>query len=250
MPASPSERAGRSRTGENRSEAWSFDAVARRVPFLAALSAAELDRVRPCAVLRRLGPGQKVWHEDDAPGEFVFVVEGHVKLARAADSGREVILHTCGVGTLLCGSAVGTGGRYCCGAATLEATTLVAVPRCALLDLVDRNPPAARAFLDEAARREVALTSRIEELSAGHVERRVAALLVRLLEQAGLVEDGGVRIPLTFSRQDLADLCGTTVETVIRTMSRLRRGGIVQTVEGGFLVRDAERLEALARGRG
>jgi hypothetical protein len=54
---------------------------------------------------------------------------------------------------------------------------------------------------------------------------------------------------LTFSRQDLADLCGTTVETAIRTMSRLSRRGIVQTAPTGFLVRDVQRLGALAQGR-
>ena len=106
-------------------------------------------------------------------------------------------------------------------------------------------------MLDEAARREQGLTRRIEELSSGHVDRRVATLLLRLAEQIGVPHESGTGtwIPIALSRQDLADLCGTTLETAIRTMTRLAREGLVQSAGKGFVVADAARLADLAQGR-
>jgi CRP-like cAMP-binding protein len=119
-----------------------------------------------------------------------------------------------------------------------------------VLELLERSPAASLALLQEAARREHALTRRIEELSSGHVERRVAALLARLAEQVGVERPGeGLWLPIVLSRQDLADLCGTTVETAIRTMTRLGRDGLVRSAERGFLIRDLDRLRELAQGR-
>jgi CRP/FNR family transcriptional regulator len=82
------------------------------------------------------------------------------------------------------------------------------------------------------------------------VQQRVCALLLRLVEQAGTpLPEGQTRIALKLSRQDLADLCGTTLESAIRIMTRLSREGTVRTTASGFVVRDRLKLEALARGR-
>ncbi len=99
------------------------------------------------------------------------------------------------------------------------------------------------------------LGGRIGELSSGQVERRVVTLLLRLAEQVGAPRpDGSVWIPLSLSRQDLADLCATTLESAIRCMSKLARQGLVKSVARGFVVPSRSRLEALlhspARARG
>jgi hypothetical protein len=114
-----------------------------------------------------------------------------------------------------------------------------------------RSPPptGGGAFLREVTGREMSLTQRVEELSSGQVERRIAMLLARLADQLGSERPGeGTFIPVRLSRQDLADLCGTTIETAIRVMTRLAREGVVQTVPRGFVVTCPERLARLARG--
>jgi CRP/FNR family transcriptional regulator len=81
------------------------------------------------------------------------------------------------------------------------------------------------------------------------VEYRIAHLLLKLADRIG--EDslaGGITIPIVLSRQDIADLVGTTVETAIRVMSRWRKMGIVVNDKRGILIRDRETLEDLASG--
>jgi CRP/FNR family transcriptional regulator len=196
-------------------------------------------------------PNQPVWREEETSHELLLLVAGRVKLTRATEAGRDIIVHACAPGEVLCAGLPCAGGRYCCTATVLhEPAEVLALPRRGLSEWLERSPTLARALLQEASRREKTLVQRIEELSAGHVERRVAALLTRLAEQVGVERPGeGLWLPIALSRQDLADMCGTTLETAIRTMTRLARAGLVRTAPSGFWITDGTRLAALARGR-
>ena len=86
-------------------------------------------------------------------------------------------------------------------------------------------------------------------LNVGGTGLRIATLLLRLTDQLGVARDGdGTWIPVQLSRQDLADLCGTTIETAIRVMTRLGREGIVRSAARGFVIADRAGLERTARG--
>lgn len=92
----------------------------------------------------------------------------------------------------------------------------------------------------------VVLTNRLAERTGGRVETRFARLFLEMSDDMGCPQGGGVFIPMALSRQDLADLLGTTVETSIRIMSRWGKQGIVQTEREGFLIADRPALESLA----
>jgi CRP-like cAMP-binding protein len=81
------------------------------------------------------------------------------------------------------------------------------------------------------------------------VESRFAALFLDLAAKLGRPASKGVGIALVLSRQELADLTGTTLETAIRIMTRWGREELVATCREGFLLRDRSRLEALSWGR-
>ena len=231
--------------------ALDFDKAVQRVPFLRALSGTQLDRLRPCSRLRRVGRGQRVWLEGDPTAEFTFLLQGRAKLVKAGQAGRDAIIDLCSSGDLLCSSAVSCSAPYCCSATALdEAVDVLAIPRRDVLDVLERIPEASRAFVHEIGRREMRLVRRIGQLSSGQLERRLATLLLQLAEESGLPEgERRVRIPLALKRQDLADLCSARLETTIRAMRRLGRRRIVRSLAGGFLV-DRAALERIARGDG
>ena len=78
------------------------------------------------------------------------------------------------------------------------------------------------------------------------MEPRLARLLLRLADEIGQPERGGVFIPLALSRQELADMTGTTIETCIRVMSKWDKEATVHTEKDGFVVIDIPTLQALA----
>ncbi len=228
-----------------------FPEAVELVPFLRALAPADLEALRPYARCRTVVRGQRLWGEGDPTEEFTFLAQGRAKLVKASEAGREVIVEMSAPGELLCSSAVCAFTPYCCSALAFEGdAVVVTVPRRDLLGLLERSSGASRAFLREVTGREARLARRVEELAGGQVERRVAMLLLRLAEQTGRpAEDGaGTLIPIQFSRQDLADLVGTTLETAIRVMTRFGREGVVDTLGRGLRVRDRCQLEQIARG--
>jgi CRP-like cAMP-binding protein len=226
-----------------------FRVLAQAIPFLRALPEADLERLRPYALCRRVHRGDRIWAEGDPTGEFTFLAQGHVKMVKAGETGREVIMELSHPGELLCANAVCNFAPYCCSSVAHEdAVDVVVIPRRDVLELIERSPTASRAFLREVTARGMGLGRRIEELASGQVERRIATLLLRLADQVGVVREDGTWISLALSRQDLADLCGTTVETAIRTMSRLSREAVVRTAARGFVVQDRSALEAVAHG--
>src|SRR5689334_11172966 len=88
------------------------------------------------------------------------------------------------------------------------------------------------------------------ELTGGRIEPRFARLFLKLATEMGRPERGGVFVSLALSRQELADMTGTTIETCIRIMSRWNTGGIVRTDKDGFVLVNRPALEQLALERG
>ena len=91
------------------------------------------------------------------------------------------------------------------------------------------------------------LTSRLAELAGAKVEERLARYLLRKGEEIGESGHGGLFIPLGLSRQELADMTGTTIETAIRVMSRWAKQDVVATRDDGFVLLDRPRLVEIAR---
>jgi CRP/FNR family transcriptional regulator len=226
------------------------DSAFDRVPFVRALTRADRLSLLPHTRVKTLEPGDACWTEGQTPEEFAFVIGGRIKMVKSSETGRETILEMGEAGDLLCGSAVFCFAPHCCASLALErGTQVLLVPRRQVLDLVERNPSAGRALMREITSRGLAMCKRVEELAAGQVDRRIALLLLKLADRAGVGQPDGatIAVPVRLTRQDIADLCGTTVETSIRVMSRLRKSGLVETTARGFVIRDRRGLEETAR---
>ena len=89
---------------------------------------------------------------------------------------------------------------------------------------------------------------KMNALAGERVERRLAHILLKLADRTGRREPEGTLITIPLSRQDLADMAGTTLETAIRIMSRFNLSGMVKTLKGGYLLLlDEEQLRQLAK---
>jgi CRP/FNR family transcriptional regulator, nitrogen oxide reductase regulator len=114
--------------------------------------------------------------------------------------------------------------------------------------LLEKHPTLVRGFMLGLTQRIVELTRRIPEVAGGRVETRFAHLFLKLADKMGRTGAEGTVIPLVLSRQDLADLTGTTIETAIRIMSRWGKEGLVKTEKDGFVLVDRSAVEKLALG--
>jgi CRP-like cAMP-binding protein len=192
---------------------------------------------------------ETVWNEGDTCHNLYFVVSGRVKIIKHSETGKDVIIEIYGPRDAIGATSMLVGGTYTTTAVCLAPTTLLSVPRGQILDLLASVPGMALRSLKGMARRQRMLMQKIKELAAGGVEYRIAHLLLKLADRVGVRGAGDeITIPILLSRQDIADLVGTTVETAIRVMSRWRKMGIVTNDKRGILIKDRETLEDLAAG--
>ena len=162
-------------------------------------------------------------------------------------SGRDLILEVFGPGDPLGAVAAYMDRPFPASAMALEDTTCVIIPRQAFFRLIETNPSLVRGLLLGLTTRLVELTNRLVELTGGRIEPRFARLFLKLASEMGRAERGGTFIPLALSRQELADMTGTTIETCIRIMSRWNKEAVVRTEPDGFVVLGRGDLERLSQ---
>jgi CRP/FNR family transcriptional regulator len=190
--------------------------------------------------------GDEVFQEGDEPHVFVTIVEGRVKIYKRLASGKDLILQIFGVGDPLGAVAVYEGRPYPASAQAMEPTTCLLLPRQAFFSLLEQSPLLVRGVLSGLTLRLIELTERLTELTGSGVEARLARLFVKLGEQFGQERPGGVFVPFPLSRQELADMTGTTIETCIRIMSRWGQDEVLATERDGFLLMNRRVLEELS----
>ena len=221
-------------------DALRFSAIFRRL--------APDDRARIAAVasMRDFDKGALLFSEGDPPDFLYVVVTGRVKVFKTTARGSDVILELFGPGDAVGAVAIYESRPYPASAIALELTTCMLVPRQAFFTLLENHPTLVRGLLVGLTHRLVELTNRLTELSGGRIEARLARFFLKLAGDIGQKRPDGVFIALTLSRQEIADMIGTTIETTIRIMSRWGKQDIVRTEKDGFLVVDRAALEALS----
>lgn len=190
--------------------------------------------------------GDAIFSEGDPSDAFYTITGGRVKVFKMLPSGKEVILEIFGAGDPLGAIAAYEGRPFPATAMAMEDTTCLILPRGAFFALLEQHPSLVRGLLYGMTQRLIELTNRLAELSTGRVEARLARLFLKLAENSGRGERGGIFVPLVLSRQELADMTGTTIETCIRIMSRWGKQEVLLTEKDGFLVKDRDTLEAAA----
>jgi CRP/FNR family transcriptional regulator len=223
-----------------------IDEALRRNPIFRRLTPEDRQRIAAVATLRDYDKGAVLFSEGDEPAFLYTVVTGRMKVFKTTPRGTDVILEIFGSGDPVGAVAVYEARPYPASAVAIEPTTCLLIPRQAFFSLLEHHPTLVRGLLVGLTHRLVELTNRLTELSGGRIEGRLARFFLKLAQDMGQRRDEGTFIPLALSRQELADMIGTTIETSIRIMSRWSKENLVRTEKDGFLVLDRSALEAVA----
>jgi CRP/FNR family transcriptional regulator len=218
----------------------------RTTPIFSRLSPADRQSIAAVSTVKQFARGDTIFEQDSPSAAFYAITSGRVKIFKLMPSGKDLILEVFGPGDPLGAVAAYMDRPFPATASALEDTTCVVIPRPAFFQLLEKNPSLVRGLLLGLTTRLVELTHRLAELSGGRIEPRFARLFLKLADQMGRSDRGGTFIPLGLSRQELADMTGTTIETCIRIMSRWGKQDLVRTEKDGFVIVDRKGLEALA----
>ncbi len=189
-----------------------------------------------------------IFMEGDPAAWFCVVKSGRVKILRQSRAGKDVVLELLGPGEPFGGVAVMERRPYPASAQATEASVILKVPSEPIISLATRYPSIIKEMALMIGRRLRDAHDSVKSLASDPVEARLAATLVRLAEREGTRSARGVTLPFQLTRQSLADMTGTTVETTIRIVSRWIKDGMVAEDSNHLVLRDLEGLRELAEG--
>lgn len=221
----------------NKSTAKAIEEFLRGIPYLSSLSGGDLARIRSLLAERHYAKGDYIFLEGDRAEWCGFIFEGQVKLVKHSDAGKDLMLDLLGPGSILGIECLFSEQECIASAQAMEPTTVLLLAAQDMHAILQAYPVVFLAITRELSRRLEDAYRMMRSLALERVERRVALNLVKLAGKIGIMRpDGSILIDLPLSRQDIADMSGTTIETAIRTMSKFQKEGLVDSEDGKILL--------------
>lgn len=187
-----------------------------------------------------------IFYQDD-PAERVYVLlSGRVKLTQLSNDGQQVIMRVITPGLMFAAIGIVEGAIYPVSAQAAADSVALHWTQERMLELIERYPALALRALRVMSTQVREFQDRYRELATERVERRLARAVLRLATQTGRKTEDGVLLDLTLSRQDLAEMSGTTLFTVSRILSQWESKGLVQTGRERILIRFPHGLVSIA----
>jgi CRP/FNR family transcriptional regulator, nitrogen oxide reductase regulator len=218
------------------------------LPMFAGLTPAEQDELLREARSTRYPKGTAVFDQGMEADRFYILLHGHLRVEKTTPQGQQSVVRYVSAGELFGVAQAMNLTHYPATAVAAVDSIALAWPSSSWNRLIAKYPSLASSALQTVGSRLQDTQARVLEMSNEQVEQRVAHALLRLAKQAGRKVDAGVEIDFPISRQDVAEMTGTTLHTVSRILSAWEQQGLVEGGRQRIVLRDARRLHGLAEG--
>lgn len=205
-----------------------------------------LEEARAGSFRKRLSKGEVLFHQGDPVSDVYVVVVGRLRVTQNTPNGAQVIIRYLGPGEIAGYTALSGAPEYPGTVTALDDAHLIGWSKATIQQLMERHPRVAMNAVALLGARYHEMQVRLRELSTENVERRIAHTILRLASQAGRRTAQGVEIAFPLSRQDLAEMAGTTLHTVSRTLSAWEEQGVVDSGRRRVVVCKPHELTAIA----
>jgi CRP-like cAMP-binding protein len=226
-----------------------FESTIRQVAILKAASDEDVRVIAQMGIQRSIEEGAFFFMQGD-PAEYLYIMlSGRAKLCQIAADGQQVNLRTLNPNQLFGAvGAVDANATYPACAQALEDSSAIAIRSADFRILLEQRPHLSFGMMKLMTGYIQEMQNRYRESVTEKVEQRIARVLLRLAGQSGKRVDEGVVIELSFSRQDLAEMAGTTLYTVSRILSAWERQGLIATGRERITLTNPHAVMRLAEG--
>lgn len=195
----------------------------RAIPLFGRVSETDLEELATHLIERRF-PKNATVVEEGLPGDYMYVIrEGRAKVTKASEDGREKIMNFLEAGAFFGDMALLGDETRSASVKTLEESTLLALSRRDFIDLLRQSPDLALSVIEELANRLRETNEQARSLSFQGVEERTRNLFERIAREDD--STGGLRMTPALTHQQIADMVGTSRETVTRAIKQLKGSG-------------------------
>ena len=223
--------------------------ILKKSLFFSSLSESSLKEISRFFSEEKYQRDDYIFFEGDLPEWLYIVMEGRVKLLKHSDTGKDIILQIYSPGDMFGEVSLFDRKPYASSSQAMEPSSILKMPRKDFFLFFGRHPFVATEMILELGRQLGDAQTTIKSLAVDRVEQRIAHILLKLASKVGVSEKGGIMINLPLTRQDLADMAGTTVETAIRVMSRFTKSKVIKPADGKIFLLNPQALERILEGR-
>jgi len=216
------------------------------LPLFAGLSADELREILREARSLRVPRNGAVFEQGEDAHSFFLLLHGHVRASKTTPTGDQIVVRYVVAGETF-GVALAIGlTQYPATATAVDDSIVLAWPSAAWPRLVAKFPSIAANTLQTVGHRLQETHARVIEMSTQQVEQRIAHALLRLAKQAGRKLEHGIQIDFPISRQDIAQMTGTTLHTVSRILSGWEQLGLIESGRQRIVLLEPHKIVLLA----
>lgn len=216
----------------------------KKLSFFSGLQEEDLEQITNISMERRYKKNMIIFMEGD-PGEaFYYIKSGKVKIFRAYEDGREHIIHIFGEGDVFGEATLFNNIPYPASALVYEDAVIGVIKNKDLENLIKRNSELALKIIKLLSGKLVLSQHKIRDLTFNDVFARTASQILKLAREYGKKTDSGIMIDMPLSRQELADMVGTTRETVSRAISKFKKEKSIAEEKDKIVVLNEDRLNA------
>lgn len=217
-----------------------------RTELFQGIPADALREIQAAAVRKHIAAGDMLFQQGDGATSLFLVVAGRLRATQTTLDGQQVIIRYIGPGEIAGYTTLAAGDVHPGTVAAVDDCHLIGWTGTAIKQIMERYSVVAMNAIALLGRRYHEMQVRLRELSTERVERRIGHTLLRLAHQAGRRTAHGIEIAFPLSRQDLAEMSGTTLHTVSRTLSGWEERGIVDCGRRRVIVCKPHALVAIA----
>jgi CRP/FNR family transcriptional regulator len=189
--------------------------------------------------------GERIFQEGDKADKMYVIASGRVKVVKEFQSGKNAIMGIFGEGDTVAESAVIDKLPYPASAIALDDASVIAIPAALFIDFLKKNPDLLIRMIIGLGRRLREFVGNMGSLAVQSVEKRLARFLTKLSGEIGVEHEDGLELILPLTRQDLAEIIGTSFEVVERSLKKMREKGIIEAAGKRIVILKPKALEAI-----
>jgi CRP-like cAMP-binding protein len=212
--------------------------------LFAGLSQRECTEIISCARARTFARGELLFTQGHPVRSLIVLQSGSVKHTQVSENGCEVLLRMSGTGEAVNVQGESVSCNHTCSARAVERCKALVWEYSRLQALLMQYPQLRSNISQILAGRLQDLEERFREVATEKVARRLALVLLRLIKQIGKPEEDGIQVSL--SREELAQMTGTTLFTISRLLSKWAEQGVVTPRREAVLINDLKRLKSVS----
>ncbi|MEW6652765.1 MAG: Crp/Fnr family transcriptional regulator [Bacteroidota bacterium] len=215
------------------------------VPIFSELDNDTIEKIEKIGSSKFYAKNEVILMEEEAGTALFVIVKGKVKVSRNSNDGREVILTILGESDFFGEMAILDGLTRSATVTAIDKSELFIIQRNDFLNLLYEHPEVSIALLQELTRRLRNADMKIKALSLKDAEGKVATVILQLADDVGKIKHGKVEIDKLPLQQDLANMAGTSRETISRTLHSFAKKGLVEMEGSKLRILDYEKFKEM-----